>query len=190
MPKTIILDVANTSPAIAPHLAVGGLNTDAAVSAVATVHAVPGAPTTADGGAGSIGAGTYAHRVSFVCAEGEEMAGPAGSAQTIAASHQLNLTNIPTGPAGVTARKIYRTPDGGITWGLVATIADNSTTTLTDNNASPGAAPPAAHLAYQFAVRFNGGSDPNNGAELLALFAGQGYGRQVTHRRDYPALDI
>lgn len=43
------------------------------------------------------------------------------------------LTSIPTGPSGTLARRIYRTKNGGSTYYLVAEIADNVTTTFTDN---------------------------------------------------------
>jgi hypothetical protein len=56
----------------------------------------------------------------------------------------IPLTAIPLGNSLVTARKVYRTPanTGGGTLKLVATIADNTTTTYTDtvNDASLGAA--------------------------------------------------
>ena len=56
----------------------------------------------------------------------------------------IPLTAIPTGNSLVTARKVYRTPanTGGGTLKLVATIADNTTTTFTDtvNDAALGTA--------------------------------------------------
>jgi hypothetical protein len=48
-------------------------------------------------------------------------------------SGQINLTGIPTGPTGTTARKIYRTAAGGSEFRLAATISNNSATTHTDN---------------------------------------------------------
>jgi hypothetical protein len=50
-------------------------------------------------------------------------------------SGQVNLTSVVTGPAGTTSRKIYRTAVGGSTFKLQSTIADNVTTTATDNTA-------------------------------------------------------
>jgi hypothetical protein len=61
------------------------------------------------------------------------------------------LTNIPTGPAGTTARKIYRTPVGGGVQRLLTTIANNSTTTYTDTTADSAMAgepgPPGSNTA-------------------------------------------
>lgn len=49
--------------------------------------------------------------------------------------NQVSLTAIPIGPSAVTARKIYRTTAGGSQLKLLATIADNVTTTYTDSTA-------------------------------------------------------
>lgn len=59
------------------------------------------------------------------------------------------LTNIPTGDATVTSRKVYRTEAGGSTLKLLTTIGDNSTTTYTDTSAdaSLGANAPASNTA-------------------------------------------
>ena len=46
---------------------------------------------------------------------------------------KVSLTNIPLGPLGTTNRKIYRTIGNGSDHYLIATIADNSTTTYTDD---------------------------------------------------------
>jgi len=43
-----------------------------------------------------------------------------------------SLTNIPTGAAGTTARRIYRTQAGGSTYFYAGQIANNTTTTYTD----------------------------------------------------------
>jgi hypothetical protein len=67
------------------------------------------------------------------------------------AKQTIPLTNIPTGPAGTTARKIYRTPVGGGVQRLLATIANNSTTTYTDTTADSAMAgqpgPPGSNTA-------------------------------------------
>ncbi len=116
----------------------------------------PGAPTVADGGAGSIAAGTYYYKVSFVTANGETTGGTLSSSVAIAASRQVSLTAVPTGPTGTTARRIYRCdiPTSGTntcqTNGFLkvgSDIADNVTTTFTDNNAAGGAAIPTANSA-------------------------------------------
>jgi len=48
---------------------------------------------------------------------------------------QISLTNIPTGPSGTISRLIYRTEAGGSVYRLLIEIADNSTTSYTDNKA-------------------------------------------------------
>jgi len=47
------------------------------------------------------------------------------------------LSQVPTGPPNVTARRIYRESSGW--WYLVGTIANNTATTFTDTAASTGA---------------------------------------------------
>lgn len=100
----------------------------------------PTAPTLADGGAGAMAAGTYEYQVSFLTADGETAPGAISATITIAASHQVNLTAIPLGGTGTTQRNVYRRVNGGA-FGLVANIANNTATTLTDNSTSPGVLP-------------------------------------------------
>lgn len=63
------------------------------------------------------------------------------------ARQRVSLSGIPTGAYAVTARKLYRTTAGGSTLLLLATIADNTTTTYADSTAdgSLGAAVPATN---------------------------------------------
>jgi hypothetical protein len=46
---------------------------------------------------------------------------------------QLVLTGIPAGPAGTTARKLYRTEVGGSVFKALTTLSNNTTTTFADN---------------------------------------------------------
>ena len=108
--------------------------------------ATPGALTSALAGlgAGNLSAGLYKYRVTLVNANGETQGGTANAGTTVvtpATDGQIALTAIPTGGAGTTARKLYRTVAGGSTYKYLATIADNVTTTYTDNiaDASLGA---------------------------------------------------
>jgi hypothetical protein len=70
--------------------------------------------------------------------------GGAPQSNNTATLRQIPLTAVPLGNSLVTARKVYRTPanTGGGTLKLVATIADNTTTTFLDtvNDAALGAA--------------------------------------------------
>jgi len=89
---------------------------------------------------GSAGAltGAYYYTQTFVTALGETAPWPGTATVVNPSAQQVNLTSIPIGPAGVIARRIYRTPAvSGVVdqkdYRLVATINDNSTTTYTDN---------------------------------------------------------
>jgi len=98
----------------------------------------PGALTSglAGAGAGNLSAGEYKYKVTLVNANGETRGGSASAGTTVAdagADGQIALSAIPTGAAGTTARRIYRTEAGGSTYKFLAEIADNSTTTYTDN---------------------------------------------------------
>ena len=61
------------------------------------------------------------------------------------------LAGILTGPAGVTARKLYRTPVGSIDLKLLATLANNTATTYTDTklDAALGALAPTGNTTAQ-----------------------------------------
>lgn len=110
---------------------------------------IPTAPTAAAGGVGTnLNPGTYEYAVTFVTDGGETVIGVESSPVVLAANGQINLTNIPVGGTGTTARKIYRSVDGG-DYQLVTTLSDNVTTTFNDNvdEASLGANPPAESTA-------------------------------------------
>jgi len=74
-------------------------------------------------------------------------AAPPDTSTALAA--RVQLTSVPTGPTGVTQRKIYRTKAGLSALQLLTTIANNTTTTYTDAaaDATLGAAPPGADLS-------------------------------------------
>ncbi len=108
--------------------------------ATACVGALAGA------GAGNVDDGTHSYKVTFVTAEGETDPNIKSNVVTVAdkaTDGQVNLTSIPLGPTSggptVTDRKIYRTVAGDTgNWKLLTTIADNTTTTYTDNTADAG----------------------------------------------------
>lgn len=98
----------------------------------------PGAPVAALAGlgAGNVDNGVHRYRVTFVTAAGETGGGTISAAVTVAdktANGRVALTGIQIGGGAVTARKLYRTAAGGSIYLLLATIADNTTTTYTDN---------------------------------------------------------
>lgn len=76
--------------------------------------------------------GTYEYLVTFVTAGGETLPSPVSNAITPAAQ-QANLTAIPIGGAGTLSRNIYRQKNGSGNWRLIHVVADNTTTTYTDN---------------------------------------------------------
>jgi uncharacterized phiE125 gp8 family phage protein len=113
----------------------------------------PTAPTAALAAvpiAGDIEDGVHRYRVTFVTADGETEGGTISDAVTVAdktTNGKIELTAIPLGGASVTSRKIYRTAADGSAYLLQSTIADNTTTTLTDNtaDASLGAGVPTTN---------------------------------------------
>jgi len=91
-------------------------------------------------GAGNLSNGKYYYKVSFVLDVGETQ--PCTQEPTVTVTDastdgQVALSSIPTYTRGFscTARKIYRTTAGGLTFKLLTTINDNTTTTYTDNTA-------------------------------------------------------
>lgn len=109
----------------------------------------PSVPSvTLGSGAGNIDNGAHRYRVTFVTADGETQGGDISSGVTVidkTANGKIELSGIPLGGSLVTARKVYRTAAGGSIYYLLATIANNTATTYTDNiaDASLGAAVPS-----------------------------------------------
>jgi len=100
--------------------------------------------------AGNVTAGAHRYLATFVTADGETQAGEVSAAVTVAdaaINGKVELTAIPIGGALVTARKLYRTAAGGSTYLLLATLANNTATTYTDNiaDASLGAQAPTSN---------------------------------------------
>lgn len=111
------------------HCRIDDTNQENAPSAPSAALASPVAPGNVDNGA-------HRYLCTYVTADGETQAGVVSSAVAVAdktVNGQVALTNIPLGGASVTSRKIYRTAADGSTYMLLATIADNTTTTYTDN---------------------------------------------------------
>ncbi len=119
----------------------------------------PLAAATAAGSAlvgGASAASIYKYAVSFVTALGETEPGSSTSL-SVAQSTTANgsLSAIPTGPSGVTARRIYRTKVNGSTFYRLAEISDNTTTTYTDSTTDAGllsTSPPPSNFAFEGAM--------------------------------------
>lgn len=104
----------------------------------------------AGAGAGNVENGAHRYVVTFVTAAGETQAGDISAAVTIAdksVNGKVSLSAIPIGGSLVTSRKIYRTAAAGSAYLLLTTLADNTTTTYTDNtaDASLGAEAPGTN---------------------------------------------
>lgn len=84
---------------------------------------------------GNVNAGTHSYMITFMNASGETECSVASNVITADATHkQVALTNIATSSSGsITSRKIYRTKAGGSDYYYLGTIANNTTTTFTDN---------------------------------------------------------
>jgi hypothetical protein len=102
------------------------------------------APTLALGSAGNVDNGIHKYFVTFVYGTTEtDIVSTGVSSITVtdkATAGQVNITGIPLGSTGCTARKIYRTVAGGNWYNakLVTTISDNVTTSYVDNTADSG----------------------------------------------------
>lgn len=99
-------------------------------------------PTVAAGAAGVL-TGVYYYKVSYAQKSGStvisESTLSSSSASVTLASQKGSLSAIPVSPdASVTARRLYRTASGGSVFFHLADIADNTTTTYTDETADSG----------------------------------------------------
>ena len=124
------------------------------------IAAPASAPTLAAAAGAGLGVGAYQYAVTFVTASGETTPGPVAGVVTTSGNQRVNLTALPLGPtppplsgtsASVTvlARRLYRTIAGGSALLLLATLADNTTTSYLDTAADSalGAAPPTVNTA-------------------------------------------
>tara|TARA_R110002020_G_scaffold28797_6_gene91400 strand:- start:847 stop:2640 length:1794 start_codon:yes stop_codon:yes gene_type:complete len=92
-----------------------------------------GAPYARDSGVSGLPDGEYYYALTYVVSGVELITGTVSNTLTVV-TNQINLS-LPVGPTDTDERKVYRTEDGGSTLKLVTTIADNTTTTYTDNTA-------------------------------------------------------
>lgn len=125
--KVDYLFVAGTDPMI--KVATDGTVTNWGIDAPSTN------PSAADGGAGSLAAGTYQYMVVFRNSTTGSVSNsnPTAASVTVGASRQVSLTSIPvSSDTQVDSRQIYRTTAGGTVFFFLATIANNTATTYTD----------------------------------------------------------
>lgn len=94
-------------------------------------------PTTASvvaTGAAGVLTGSYGVVVTYVTSDGLESNPCDVSNSVTLTNQQLGISSIPVSPdARVSSRKIYRSTAGGSRYWLIGTIADNTTTTYSDN---------------------------------------------------------
>lgn len=90
----------------------------------------------ADSAGGAVPAGAHTYEVTFLYYGAEESnGGPASAVHTVTnPNNTVNLTAVPIGGYGVTARNIYRDNNDG-NYLLVGTIPNNTATTFTDTQA-------------------------------------------------------
>jgi hypothetical protein len=123
----------------------------------AGIAAPSSAPTMADGGAGNLDAGDYIAVVTFYNSASGAESNPSdvSSTLTLGANKQIAWTNIPVSDnEQVTSRRLYRTlVDQQGVYYLVDEIADNLTTTYTDN---------VIETALGIDVSFDNGVPPPN----------------------------
>ncbi|HUS81711.1 MAG TPA: hypothetical protein VM013_00450 [Dehalococcoidia bacterium] len=113
----------------------------------------PTAPTVAlvaPAAPGNVDDGVHRYRVTFVTADGETEGGDISAIVTVAdkaVNGKVAVSAIPVGGSAVTSRKLYRTAAAGADYLFLATVADNTTTTYTDNiaDADLGAACPTTN---------------------------------------------
>jgi hypothetical protein len=133
-------------------LDVYGTNAAGAISAnmgynIARVATPPATMTRTPVAGSGLEIGTYYYRVIFYNAVGDSTPSAAMAVTTTAGNQQVNLSTIPiSSDPTVIGRKIYRSrvADGASYGGLIATIADNTTTTYTDTTPDASVLPAAA----------------------------------------------
>ncbi len=126
-----------------PHIVRLSDSTNLTIASVASprvkaagAQAPTSALSAATGAGGNVPADTYTYKVTFLYYDSEESnGGTTSSSVSPGVPSQIDLTAIPIGGYGVTARKIYR-DDGTGVYRLVLTISNNTATTGTDNVAA------------------------------------------------------
>lgn len=136
--------------------------------------------------------GVYQWAYSYVYNPGGESA--IGSAFPTTATALLNQEaslSVPVSPGGLSGaggsvayRNIYRSSDGGNTWGFVTTLYDNVTTSVIDNNLLPTFSPPTKGLSSASIVYLNYQYISNNSRN----YYGSATGTAVTNKIDIYAV--
>lgn len=146
----------------------------------------PPAPTVAlvTTGTGNVNNGAHLYKVTFVDAEGETSASVASNSVTVDGTHKQVTVAIPLGPIGTVSRRIYRTEAGGSVYKALASVANNTTLSYTDNiaDASLTTAAPVLNTTgglplYPTTATISGGCFLRNGTDVLNVtYNGGAYG--------------
>lgn len=116
------------------------------LQAAGSTFAPPPAGMSGAAGAGSgLSVGGYQYALTFLTPGGETPASPLLNVSATSGNQQVNLSNIPLGPPttatpgvaanSVSGRNLYRSQAGGSQLFLMATLADNTTTSYSDSAA-------------------------------------------------------
>lgn len=136
------LIASNLATGTIPLPAETSLSPEEAAATVALVQgdgiAAPSNPLFSVVGAAGALTGAYYYVATYVTASGETAPWPGTATVVNPSSQRVNLSSIPIGPAGVIARRIYRTPavTGTIDakdYQFLVEIPNNTTTTYIDN---------------------------------------------------------
>ncbi len=195
-PNFIKASDGNTAYAVLWNSISDGLSGNSDTDLVAFVQLnAPGAPSVAVGSSGIL-TGPYQYAVAFVTGyettdspspsyqtKGNTSGGTA-SATVNPSSQEVDVSSIPIGPTGVVERVLYRTKANGSTFYYLTTLADNTTTSYTDNtpDSSLGAQMPTTNTTGAVAqlwklnvsdeAIFNGRLLANAGAIINGIYAG------------------
>lgn len=116
-PLFIYYNDSSSEPIANPETPVASCNLPAPdLDPLASVTATPGAPD-----------GVYVYAVSFLRAEGETPLGPESGPVDATGGFTVEMTSLPVGPVGTTARRIYRSPSSAAprTWRLALEVTNN-----------------------------------------------------------------
>ena len=126
------------------------------------------------GGPGNVNPGLHSWAVTFVSGSGESNLGTNSVPLDVIGSGSPNLGSvinvdaIPLGPAGTTARKLYRTVSGNTgPFKLVTTLADNFTTAYADNTADADLGADGPEVGQIILI------DPDRIGTTIATYAGR-----------------